>query len=252
MIVRFLLLIPFLLALALPQPPSVAIIGGNETYDPQYKFTVSLQSKSGTKYLHFCGGSVISDQHVVTAAHCVKYGSPARIVMNVTNLLDTKNMFVAKASKTVIHPNYISNKNDVAVIVLDRVIPSSIPRIQIASRMPKKNTQLSVLGWGYTQEGSGVTVNQLRVVSVPLVPRKICKKSYPEVDVSKVCAGSKDHDSCQGDSGGPLVQNISGTLNLIGIVSYGKGCGRENYYGVYMNAIYFKSFITDPPVANCI
>lgn len=228
----------------------VSIIGGNATFDPQYKFIVSLQSYSNKKYFHFCGGSLINDQQVVTAAHCVRYGFPARVVLNVTSLSDTEK-FVAGVSEVVIHQNYSPQTNDVAVITLDRPIPASIPRIKIVNNLPRVGATLGVIGWGYTQEGSGKTVNQLQLVRVPMVSRTNCRKSYSEIDASKVCAGSEGKDSCQGDSGGPLFIGTKNGNRLVGIVSYGKGCGRLGYYGVYTNAVYFRSFIESQPIRLC-
>ena len=95
---------------------------------------------------------------------------------------------------------------------------------------------MTTMGWGYTKEGSGQTSNVLMEVDVPVVDQKRCKKSYSQVTQNQICAGYQKggKDSCSGDSGGPLYFTQPNDVPLqTGIVSYGRGCARPDFYGVY-------------------
>jgi len=108
-----------------------------------------------------------------------------------------------------------------------------------------------VTGWGDMEEG-GVNSDVLRTVKVPIVPREACNNAYDynpkdETDSiveSMICAGIINRDSCQADSGGPLIQrNRKGFYTLIGVVSFGEGCGRRKFPGVYSKVAYFVDWI---------
>ncbi|MES3038029.1 MAG: serine protease, partial [Bdellovibrionota bacterium] len=98
--------------------------------------------------------------------------------------------------------------------------------------------RVTVAGWGTLKEGGGVSPKLMKV-DVPLVSAVNCKKSYPnQIDDTMICAGFEagGQDSCQGDSGGPLYyQTPNGNFVLAGVVSWGRGCARPKYYGVYGN-----------------
>jgi secreted trypsin-like serine protease len=106
-----------------------------------------------------------------------------------------------------------------------------------------------VSGWGAISEG-GPGSNQLLFVDVPVVSNTDCNKpeSYDGlVSDQMFCAGARDGglDSCQGDSGGPVVSNVSGTNELVGVVSWGFGCARELKYGVYTRVTSVSQWIAD-------
>ena len=90
---------------------------------------------------------------------------------------------------------------------------------------------VNVSGWGYLKENTGVLPSALQIVTVDVVDRITCKKSYSDLTDNMFCAGDLQNggqDACQGDSGGPVVQNG----RLVGAVSWGYGCGRPKYPGV--------------------
>lgn len=247
--ILFLLCAAFLRS-AISSTSSVQIIGGEISSS---NLCVSLQSRARTKWFHFCGGSLIDLESgksaVVTAAHCVYYGPPTRLVLNSTDL--TKPVFVIKSDDfTVrIHPGYQKYRsiNDVALILLKNNLPQSIPRVNLPrvsssiARSPRPNLVVTVLGWGRLSLDNYDTVNRLHQVSVPVVRRKKCVASYGKIPHSQFCAGYDEggKDSCQGDSGGPLlIGNV-----LYGIVSWGRLCAQPTYYGVYQRTRSFLDFL---------
>jgi len=143
------------------------------------------------------------------------------------------------------HPSYSKRTNDydIALLELEREVefndymkPVCLPRGNIKFEAGKMCT---VTGFGAIREG-GPQATTLMKANVPLIAMSECKKSYymtPTGEKLKVCAGYAEGriDSCQGDSGGPLVCQEGGKFYLTGVVSYGKGCARPGYPGVYAN-----------------
>lgn len=230
--------------------PEVKIVGGNVA--PHiYPYMASLQAKNGKKWVHFCGASLIKSDTLLTAAHCVKYlptnpGSNYRAVLGkyVLSSKTTQGVYTRTFTKITVHPNYYNMNNDLAIIRISP-LPTTIPTINFTMPVPPAGTMLTVIGWGYTTEGSGKTSDVLMQVDVPVVSLTVCKKSYPSVTGQNVCAGYQQggKDSCSGDSGGPLFYNKTGNIQQIGIVSYGKGCAEPDYYGVYTNVYYYRNWI---------
>ncbi|MGH8186742.1 MAG: serine protease, partial [Steroidobacteraceae bacterium] len=102
-----------------------------------------------------------------------------------------------------------------------------------------------IMGWGATQE-NGEGSDGLLHARVPFVSNETCKKAYPTHVPTMICAGNEEGgtDTCQGDSGGPLfLIGPKESLSQVGIVSFGKGCARAGYYGVYTRVSSFKEWI---------
>ncbi|MFN3454591.1 MAG: S1 family serine peptidase [Pseudobdellovibrio sp.] len=220
------------------------IVGGEDAKAGEFPYIVSLRSKSYGG--HFCGGSLIAQNWVLTAAHCVKGINVEEVWIG---LLDQKNPEGVEKFKTVRiipHEKYDSRayNNDYALIQLaenSSFAPISLNTLEInidesADAAPTMST---VAGWGALREGAYGLPNMLQKVSVPLVSKTACnaKDAYNgKITDQMICAGLKSggKDSCQGDSGGPLVMmNDKGQHALIGVVSWGQGCARANKYGVY-------------------
>ena len=152
--------------------------------------------------------------------------------------------------KLIIHSGYDANSldNDIALLKLKnpiqytaRALPVCLP----SSDPPEAGTECWITGWGaLKEEGSSPAI--LQQAKVPLVSKKTCGYVYGSLTTSMRCAGSNtgEIDSCQGDSGGPLVCSVNRRWHLMGAVSWGIGCARKGYYGVYADIVHLKSWIT--------
>ncbi|XP_074595037.1 trypsin-1-like [Brevipalpus obovatus] len=223
------------------------IVGGDPISISHAPYQVSIQSaRFGlSKDTHFCGGSIINENYVVTAAHCAKgfRVSSLRIVAGASDIKTSKDTVTRRVSEAIIHPKYNEQiiDNDIALLRVSVPFDLSSGDSPIAAIcLPEKKTSYVgeiayASGYGRESEGSGGG-DSLRMVQVPIISNAECNKSYPnKIMDSMLCAGYPEgkKDACQGDSGGPLAILKKGLWQLIGIVSWGIGCARPNKYGVY-------------------
>ncbi|XP_007231264.3 transmembrane protease serine 6 isoform X2 [Astyanax mexicanus] len=220
------------------------VVGGADAVEGEWPWQASLQV-SGR---HICGGALIASQWVVSAAHCFyddRLYSPSvwTVYLGKLRLRGTSQTEEAlRLSHIHIHQYYDDENHDydLALLRLDR--PVSAGTLAQPACLPSHTHQLEpgllcwVTGWGAIKEG-GSPSNVLQKVDVRLVSEEACVRSYGYIITPRMlCAGyrSGGKDACQGDSGGPLVcQEPSGRWFLAGVVSWGRGCGRPDYYGVY-------------------
>ena len=237
----------------LPQP---FIVGGVEV-DPacpdcKYPFMVSLSSWFG----HFCGGSLVRPDWVITAAHCVQGNSPNDIdvIIGAHSLNYTPGWETKYVDQIIIHPSYNNNSldNDYALLHLSSPVTNFEP-IQLITDDSHDNEPVmsTVMGWGAVYSG-GQTSNILLEVDVP-IDDGCGYYSNSDITNNMICAGDGNggEDSCQGDSGGPLIMtNDEGEYELIGIVSWGYGCADAYYPGVYSKVWsvrdWFFNYIGEP------
>ncbi|KAF0708995.1 Aste57867_6131 [Aphanomyces stellatus] len=217
------------------------IVGGQEAAKGQHLYITSLRKPSDGS--HFCGGSLIAPNVVLTAAHCMPL-KPESVVIGSHEASGTDGEQI-KVKEIVVHKSYTAStsSNDFAILVLERA--SKFPPVEISFDEVTPATPTVVRGWGRTSQG-GKPSNVLLEVGVDALANAQCAKLLAGKTVNgfMLCAGGKaGEDSCQGDSGGPLTVEQNGSERLVGVVSWGIGCAQANKPGVYSRISAARSFI---------
>lgn len=226
--------------------PEDFIVGGVHAEIEEFPWIVSLMKS----YSHHCGGSIVTPNRVVTAAHCT-FGDSARLFkIRAGSTNRNEGGDVVSVSEIVNHARYnkYEMENDISILFLDWPLQMS-SKIRVIG-LPKQDqhitdgTNLNVAGWGNNNEHGSSSV-YLMAATIPAIKRERCAKMYEDrydITDSMICAGFEEGgvDSCQGDSGGPCTLDNN---TLIGIVSWGLGCARPNRPGVYTNVAYFANWI---------
>ncbi|XP_072262953.1 plasma kallikrein-like [Pyxicephalus adspersus] len=234
------------------------IVGGKNSYEGEWPWQVSMHIKlDALNIRHVCGGSIISNQWIVTAAHCVQIWSHPRfwVVYSGITKLSSNTPFTTKSEieQIIIHPDYIAAENGSDIALLKLKVPLTYNDYQQAICLPPRQDFVTsgkcwITGWGYTEE-SGTTADVLQKAEVPVKSSTECQKSYSDVKLSDkvICAGYEqgDIDSCKGDSGGPLVCEVEKTWYLTGITSWGEGCARPDKPGVYTKVTEYIEWIVE-------
>ena len=227
------------------------IVGGQDAIPNEFPFQASIQYKTGE---HFCGGSLIRPNWVLTAAHCMDVPKEKlQVVMGLHDRSKTEGAETFEVADIIIHHKYgggSSLEYDIALIELkgnSKLAPIALNDTELRIS-PVKPTMAWVSGWGMLRSGGHKLPYVLQKVELPLVTHEECNSpaSYNgEVKDHAICAGYKQggKDSCQCDSGGPLFLKSESGFSLVGIVSYGEGCAKPNKYGVYTKVNYFTSWI---------
>lgn len=201
------------------------IVGGAEAAPGAYPWMAAIgYYLSSGGIFNYCGGTLIGSKWVLTAAHCQVV--PGDRVTIGQHDLSAGGVSVA-VKRSLIHAEYdpTTNHNDIALLELAQefLAPDTVA-IGVA---PQAGT-VRALGWGRTSEG-GPASSVLMEVDLPIVSNAMCKLAYSDVWDKQMCAGVAGRDSCQGDSGGPLLHEGK----QVGVVSYGVGCARPDWPGVY-------------------
>uniref|UniRef100_A0A8C9SEG5 trypsin n=1 Tax=Scleropages formosus TaxID=113540 RepID=A0A8C9SEG5_SCLFO len=222
------------------------IVGGYECPKHSVPYQVSLNSG-----YHFCGGSLVNENWVVSAAHC--YKSLIEVRLGEHNIQQTENTEQVISSSSVIRYPYYDSwtiDNDIMLIKLSKpaAFDSYVQPVALPEGCAAAGTMCMVSGWGNTMSSTADS-NKLQCLEIPILSQKECENAYPGMITSSMfCAGYLEggKDSCQGDSGGPVV--CDGVLQ--GVVSWGYGCAEKDHPGVYAKVCEFTQWLKDTMAAN--
>ncbi|XP_021963648.1 trypsin-2 [Folsomia candida] len=229
------------------------VVGGQYASKGQFPWAVAITDNGR----QFCGGSLIKEDYVLTAAHCVQQ---LRNAGGVRVLIGGHNIGVTEAgresrsvSKILYHRSFAMQhlQNDVALLQLSTPVKYTtyIQPICLNSEELTYKEKVDLAGWGKTGN-YGSPSKTLKTVNMPLISPEACKRTYqgtnaPPMGPGMICAGSQAplKDACNGDSGGPLtLKKGEDKATQVGVVSWGIGCGEKP--GVYTKVSHYLPWIT--------
>lgn len=220
-------------------PVAPPVVGGTRAAQGEFPFMVRLSMG--------CGGALYSPTVVLTAAHCVSGSGNNTSITATAGVVDLNSTSAIKVRSTKVYqaPGYNGYGKDWALIKLAQ--PINLPTLKIATTTQYNTGTFTVAGWGAATEG-GAQQRYLLKANVPFVSDASCNASYGGDIIAneEICAGYAQGgtDTCQGDSGGPMFRRDSANAWVqVGIVSWGNGCARPNYPGVYTEVSTFASAI---------
>ncbi|KAK1161875.1 chymotrypsinogen 2-like [Acipenser oxyrinchus oxyrinchus] len=230
------------------------IVNGEEAVPGSWPWQVSLQDYTG---FHFCGGSLINELWVVTAAHCSVKTSHRVILGEHNRASPAENIQVMSIAKVFRHPSYnpFTIKNDITLLKLSSpaVMSTMVSPVCLAqsSDVFPGGMLCVTTGWGLTKSTASDTPSLLQQVALPLLTNDDCKRYWGNkiADVM-VCAGADGASSCMGDSGGPLVCQKNNVWTQVGIVSWGSGTCSPNTPGVYARVTELRAWVDQTITAN--
>ncbi|XP_043078299.1 granzyme B(G,H)-like [Puntigrus tetrazona] len=240
-IISLLLLISLLPNLIFTARVKVGIVNGKEAKPHSRPYMVSLQFMGH----HICGGFLISDEFVMTAAHCWKGYPGLTVVVGAHDLRKSKHSYRVEVKSYIPHPDYplCSIRNDIMLLRLQEKV--NINRYVKWISLPKKDvnggTVCSVAGWGRLSM-KGRTSSVLMEANLITINNKVCKNRWgPKIFTSRMICAYGCGGSCKGDSGGPLVCGDT----AVGVTSFGSGirCNSPDYPNVYTEISAFLPWI---------
>jgi secreted trypsin-like serine protease len=245
------------------------VVGGSPAESDKFPFYARIDAEGQ----FICGGSLVSPEWVLTAAHCVEeaLGLPSEksafsLSVGATKQINSGNPF--GVSGIWKHPKWNANTGlqwDMALIRLDDVSSADAVELNSLFNFPDSGDQLTVIGMGRVEE-NGPLPGQLLEAAVDFIEHEECKSDFPfwlswmvDEDAMLCAQGGEDGsptDACQGDSGGPLM--IEGTNIQVGVVSWGRGCGSKAWYdwdgspGVFARVSAASQWIRETICSNAI
>lgn len=244
------LIITLVCAAGMPAVAGPRVVGGTRAAEGEFPWMVRLSVG--------CGGSLITNQVVLTAAHCLSAptgtSSSVTVTTGVVDLADPK---AVKIRSTYVYkpPEYVNydKGSDWALIKLaEPVVMPEKPALRLAETTEHDVGVFTIMGWGADREG-GFPQRWLLKADVPNVDDHTCGTAYRDsganfVDDAMLCAGlfgTGGVDTCQGDSGGPMVLRTADDAYVqVGVVSWGHGCAQAQFPGVYTQVSTYAAAIT--------
>lgn len=244
-------------------PTVPRIVGGQEAEPHTHPWIASLTDE---RLKLFCGGSLINDRYILTAAHCLPGKTPetVRVIMGHHDFLRLKDATVFLVDKLISYPNYTASdpnqRFDLALIRLKEKVlfnqhiqPVCLP----GRKLGREFDLLVAAGWGQLGEDLGTSI-RLQEVALPEVRLPECiKKLRPtRVNYRHICAGNQNKDACGGDSGGPLItfDNSTGLTRWkkrwtqVGVTSWGIRCAHSYYPGVFTRVYAYADWINQTTI----
>ncbi|XP_036615924.1 cationic trypsin-3-like isoform X2 [Trichosurus vulpecula] len=222
------------------------IVGGYTCAAYSLPYQVSLNSG-----YHFCGGSLINSEWVISAAHC---HNRIQVRLGKHNIeVEEGNEQFIDAAKAIRHPKYnsLTFNNDIMLIKLKTpaTINSRVSAISLPESCAATGTSCLISGWGNTASSGADYSELLQCLEAPVLSDSSCHSAYPgRITSNMICVGYLEggKDSCQGDSGSPVVCNGE----LQGIVSWGYGCAQKGKPGVYTKVCNYVDWIEETIASN--
>ncbi|CAF0751877.1 unnamed protein product [Adineta steineri] len=226
------------------------IIGGEQvTVHQSWPWIVSIRRWGH----HICGGVIISASFILTAAHCIPSITGLSVAIGITqqSSLTNNDSRIQVITTVYLHPNWNPEKmhNDLAILQLEHSLNGALFN---AICLPLKTDVLLIgseviaIGFGREKESSTRSSDVLRQIKLRILSHTshTCKNELADTH-TQICAGLEIADTCKGDSGGPLMyfSLVKHQFELIGIVSYGTGCGHANHAGIYTRVSAYLDWI---------
>lgn len=228
------------------------VVGGAQANEGQFPHQLSIQCRES----HFCGATLLNAWTAITAAHCCDKITTGRCKVSEIKVIGGDHSLSRddgmEQTRTLM--DYIQHSqfrvpkffNDICLLHLDNpfIFNRYVQPINVVTKTPYYGEMCSISGWGSSTEGSFQPEDILMFAQVPILQEVDCELPYGLAEYDRkqmICAGYSQGgvDSCQGDSGGPLICNDK----LVGIVSFGAGCARPGYPGVYTKVEHFLQWI---------
>uniref|UniRef100_A0A8B9PTS5 Vitamin K-dependent protein C n=1 Tax=Apteryx owenii TaxID=8824 RepID=A0A8B9PTS5_APTOW len=234
---------------------NIRLIEGKPGRRGDSPWQIMLQNIKG-KFL--CGGVLIHPSWVLTAAHCIEAREGFKVKLGKYHRFRTEaEEQTIWVDKLVSHENYTkeTSDNDIAMLHLAEpvmyskyVLPICLPTRYLAEReLTTNGKQMVITGWGSTSDVAKKNYSTvLSYIEIPMVARNECAQAMKfAISDNMLCAGSlgDKKDSCSGDSGGPMITKFKDTWFLVGLVSWGEGCGKTEKFGVYTKVSQYLDWI---------